>query len=71
LVVYHPVRLSHASSACSGSSAVKWLKRKVPERFSSVSPIRLLLRAHDEVGSQPLECFRGPDPGDLLRRCGL
>src|ERR687894_988487 len=45
LVVYHPVRLSHTSSARLGSSAVKWLNKKVPERFSSVSPIRLVLRA--------------------------
>src|ERR687893_1913587 len=45
LVVYHPVRLLHVSSARSGSSAVKWLNKKVPEWFSSVSPIRLVLRA--------------------------
>src|SRR5918992_3360540 len=45
LVVYHPVSPSHASSARSGSSAVKWLNKKVPERFSSVSPMRLVLRA--------------------------
>ena len=45
LVVYHPVRFSHASTAPSGSSAVKWLNKKL----SQGSDETLVLRFSQKV----------------------
>jgi hypothetical protein len=45
LAVYQPASASQTLAAATGSSAVKWLNRKVADRVRSVSPMRLVLRA--------------------------